>query len=93
MLDCEECRHLWRDYAETISNYFKLDRRLKGARLEQGNSSLTDLYSLIEAASAGRVARRDAIRRHMSAVHGGSAATRVGERRPAYRAAKAAGAQ
>ncbi len=79
MMDCQECRRLWRDYSEAISNHFQLDRRLKQTGLTQGKGSQANLSSLIEAAAAGRMAKRDAIRRHMSAVHGVETAAAAGE--------------
>jgi hypothetical protein len=66
---CDECRRLWRDYADVTAAHFYLDNKLKLAALSGDEVKVQVLTPQDEKTEANRTLMRETIRAHDLQVH------------------------
>ena len=72
--NCPECERLWTAYATAIRQHIRLEYKLRGVALEDGDlGELRELVQEVDAADDVRANSREALQLHEATVHGSAA--------------------
>jgi hypothetical protein len=67
--ECEVCARLWREYADVVNAYIKLDSRLRIAKVEGNVAKAKLLATDVEFSKTAQLAAKAALRKHERSAH------------------------